>query len=836
MSSFAKTSRGSRMDPKLFFGDEREHLPGTSMGEDAVDPRRRRQLGRYGQSSRGGDDRGRDRDDRDDRDGPPPSRAEENGWGRVSQPPAPGMRLTRGNPEGETNWRSNRDSGSFDGPPRTRGGGDRYDSRGPPSRYDSRDGGEDAYDNRRDSRFGGSRFGDSRFGRGRYEDEDRRFERRRDDRFGGRGGDRFARRNDGGRDESNDKFANAFSRGGSRWTRRSTSEDDGNNNSNKTSGETDPEKPSSVQGDKNEGEDGNKKVTSESNSGEGATVDATDDGGDNTTGKREEGEEAPKVPMPKPSRRWDALNTGKSTIRGKPEFRDRDGIIDDRGDPRSGGGGGRFGSRFGSRFGDSDDRGGSRDFERRGGGDYERRDFDSRDRGGRFGGGGRGGGGYDSRDYRRRDDYDSRDRFDRRSRYDDRDQGGRMGDRYDSRDSRPPYDSRDRDVGGGRFGGRGGGGYDSRDYEDRDDYDRRDRFGSRRDPPSRYDDRGRGDDGRRDARPAHLRFGKKNDPSTNDRLPRDSNGDRSKSTSNEPQPSKKQEMLRPLAKKKLQDHVKEYLNNYSNEMKMEKAVEIRRESFPETLRPDLVVWAISLSCDFDSVAQDRVAELLVECRQQRPPIMTSKEFVRGLELTVGRLPDLEKDCPAAKKIISHIAKICQNGKCWDEEDEASAAFCGVLALTTKTSNGDVKDGDKGTAVVDGKVETLSPLLLKFKEVIDKNGSKDSLDWTREESEELEAICDTTLKEQLKAIQIVIEKLAQINFPLDDSKKFKYVSEGVFHHLYDKDILPGEAFVAWAEDTTTEYEGKMNVLIQVTRYITWLKENDSDSESEEEDDD
>ena len=42
-----------------------------------------------------------------------------------------------------------------------------------------------------------------------------------------------------------------------------------------------------------------------------------------------------------------------------------------------------------------------------------------------------------------------------------------------------------------------------------------------------------------------------------------------------------------------------------------------------------------------------------------------------------------------------------------------AAFCGVLALTTKTSNGDAtKDGDKGTAVVDGKVETLSPLLLK----------------------------------------------------------------------------------------------------------------------------
>ena len=94
-------------------------------------------------------------------------------------------------------------------------------------------------------------------------------------------------------------------------------------------------------------------------------------------------------------------------------------------------------------------------------------------------------------------------------------------------------------------------------------------------------------------------------------------------------------MPRPLAKKKLQDHVQEYLNNYSPEMKMEKAVEIRRENIPELLRPDIVVWAISLSCDFDSVAQDRVGELLVECRQQRPPVMTSKSLCVGWNLPLG---------------------------------------------------------------------------------------------------------------------------------------------------------------------------------------------------------
>ena len=58
---------------------------------------------------------------------------------------------------------------------------------------------------------------------------------------------------------------------------------------------------------------------------------------------------------------------------------------------------------------------------------------------------------------------------------------------------------------------------------------------------------------------------------------------------------------------------------------------------------------------------------------------------------------------------------------------------------------------------------------------------------------------------------------------------------MFHNLYDKDILPDDAFVAWADDITTEYEGKMKVLIQVTKYITWLKENDDESESEEDED-
>ncbi len=881
MSSFAKNSRGSRIDPKLLFGDDREHLPGRSEG--AEKPQRRGGLGRYGQEPRGerggrgrdGDDRDRDRDDR----GPPPSRAEENGWGRVSQPPKPGIRLTQGDPEGESNWRSN------DAPPRNSSRGSdyddrRFDSRGPPRRFDSRDddrgdrydsrrggGGDsrfggssrfggrdddrgDRYDSRRggDSRFGGSsrfgssRGGDSRFssrdGRGGYDDRDDRFERRRagPGRFGDRE-DRFgSRRGDSRRDDPSDKFSSAFSKGGQasgRWTRKSrtTSSSEDNNNSvdgdkKKSMQEKDGDEKDVITGDGEKDtptDDGDDSANKSDNKKIEGDEDNNNNNNDDNTNENNK-DEAPKPEVvPNPSRRWDALNTGKSTIRGKAEFRTRDGVIEDRSedrfsrreDPRDS----RDGPpRYDDRRGGGDRYDSRRDDDRRGGSDYDSRG------GGRFGGRDR----YDSRDSRR-DDYDSRDRFgsSRRdgppSRYDDR----RGGDRYDSRDSRPPYDS---NRGGGRFGGRGGDRYDSRDSR-RDDYDRRDRGYGRRD----YD-RDRRDDrygGRGDARPAHLRFGKKGG-SNDDR--NDSNNSNSNNNNNEPQIQAKKEMLRPLAKKKLQDHVKEYLNNYSKEMKMEKAVEIRREGFPEKLRPDLIVWAVSLSCDFDSVAQDRVAELLVEFRQQRPPIMTSKEFVRGLELTVGRLPDLETDCPSAKKIVAHMAKICQNGKCWDEEDEASAAFCGVLALTTNT-NGDEKTKDDLTAVVDGKVETLSPLLLKFKDVVDKNGSKDALDWTMDATEEMEAVYDISLKEQLKAIQIVIEKLAQLNFPLDDSKKFKYVSEGVFHNLYDKDILPGEAFVAWAEDTSVEYEGKMNVLIQVTRYITWLKENDDDeSESEEDEDD
>ena len=45
--------------------------------------------------------------------------------------------------------------------------------------------------------------------------------------------------------------------------------------------------------------------------------------------------EAPKQEVvPNPSRRWDALNTGKSTIRGKAEFRNHNGVIEDRSEDR----------------------------------------------------------------------------------------------------------------------------------------------------------------------------------------------------------------------------------------------------------------------------------------------------------------------------------------------------------------------------------------------------------------------------------------------------------------------------------------------------------------------
>ena len=197
--------------------------------------------------------------------------------------------------------------------------------------------------------------------------------------------------------------------------------------------------------------------------GEAAPDTAKKEEGD-AEGPKDTGDDAAKAELPKPSKRWDALNTGRSTIRGKPEYRDRDGVINDDRDDRG------FGSRFGGR--DPRDR-----HDRRGG-------YDSRppyDDGGR-GDGGRGG--YDDR-YGGRRDYDGRDRY-----------GGR----------RDPYDDRDR-------------GYSRFDRDDRGGYGG-DRFGP---PRGRYEDRGRfgGDrygDRRRDPRDDRR------DPRDDRRDPRDDRG------------------------------------------------------------------------------------------------------------------------------------------------------------------------------------------------------------------------------------------------------------------------------------------------------------------------
>jgi hypothetical protein len=75
-------------------------------------------------------------------------------------------------------------------------------------------------------------------------------------------------------------------------------------------------------------------------------------------------------------------------------------------------------------------------------------------------------------------------------------------------------------------------------------------------------------------------------------------------------------------------------------------------------------------------------------------------------------------------------------------------------------------------------------------------------------------------------------LNELGFPADESQRFKYLSEGIFFALYDNDILPEEAFVFWSEDTDVEHEGKLKLLIQTTKWLTWLKTPDSDDESDE----
>ena len=77
-------------------------------------------------------------------------------------------------------------------------------------------------------------------------------------------------------------------------------------------------------------------------------------------------------------------------------------------------------------------------------------------------------------------------------------------------------------------------------------------------------------------------------------------------------------------------------------------------------------------------------------------------------------------------------------------------------------------------------------------------------------------------------------LNELGFPADESKRFKYLSEGIFFALYDNDILPEEAFVFWSEDTDVDHEGKLKLLIQTTKWLTWLKTPDSDEDESDED--
>jgi hypothetical protein len=327
------------------------------------------------------------------------------------------------------------------------------------------------------------------------------------------------------------------------------------------------------------------------------------------------------------------------------------------------------------------------------------------------------------------------------------------------------------------------------------------------------------------------------------------------------------DMIAPQAKKILNDNVKEFLKNPSAELCREVAVSLRNARFPEEFRPELVKWAISSSLDYSSMEQDWVASLLIEMREQIPVVISSKEFARGLQLTVERLPDLEIDCPAAKKIVSHMAKACMVKNCWGEADEEGTTFSTTLGLKAAASEtaaegegvmGDknavlalLDSGKKGVELVNmykvaqGSIDP-SELLL---EILRRAMPLDQICvWA--EPAEYGAVLEHALYNaapavHLKTFKYIIKVLEESEFPLADmaqnkegGPKFKYISEAIFHALYDEEILPGAAFLAWRSSMDV-YEGKMKVLIQVTKYVNHVEQNENESseeESSEEDDD
>lgn len=64
---------------------------------------------------------------------------------------------------------------------------------------------------------------------------------------------------------------------------------------------------------------------------------------------------------------------------------------------------------------------------------------------------------------------------------------------------------------------------------------------------------------------------------------------------------------------------------------------------------------------------------------------------------------------------------------------------------------------------------------------------------------------------------------------------KGVLEASFHRMYENDVMPTEAFIAW-KDRVDDTTAKGTALIQLARWFDWLAEEEEDEDEEEEDED
>jgi len=283
---------------------------------------------------------------------------------------------------------------------------------------------------------------------------------------------------------------------------------------------------------------------------------------------------------------------------------------------------------------------------------------------------------------------------------------------------------------------------------------------------------------------------------------------------------------------------------------VEAVKELRTTDFSSEIIRRASLWGLE-----EGVKECKIVVSLVKALQEAD-LATQSDSAKAVDAICEKMKELEEKDEEKLKNLRNLASILVEKEAMNADDLSDEA-CEIAlpdtrrkstqtATATEEKVAELLASDlRGKALADTvDVKTVEKVigalfLAKFLELNTDVLKDENLSWLKKD--QFGSLLSKTLfeeypdreklKVQVRALYAVQQGFHKLGFPRASNNQA--MIERVFMKMYNDDIVPEEAIFEWKDDLT-DTDGKMDALVQLTQFVTWLAEEEEEGEEDDED--